>query len=476
MYKPPKLLSKQSNTEIQKIIKIGSSVSLECPVERLPTEEIYFEWYKNGQQIEYFDKRVRITNSGVLKIKNANPEDTGRFMCRAINGFGSVDFTIILIVMDLEYHHLYKYTRDHISKSHESDDNESEKDVHKILDLDVPSMTRSSSSPVLLNGWRVKCIHSSSAYSESNLSQMNKYSQHIITRKTGSGVRFKCVDQFIGNLKPTIIWFHNSEQFSDSEPRKGRNSLVINDLKPEDSGNYTCVSTHQTGSISRSYVLKVIDTYINKPQIEGIHPINTSAIAGSTLTLHCSVKSEELPHIQWLKKIDVIIDYGDDVKDEESQHYIKVMGEVYKIVASDQIGGQYKSEETQMNGIMSEDILPVPIVVAFVSPEPNTRITESVYESPAKCTRCVPSEGSHTYNQMVTNKSVMSSVSIPTMPSMPSSELRSSSPFYSEITSHDKRIANAYQMYTNPQDFKPNNCHPNKPYESRKGQEMLFSK
>ncbi|CAG2114480.1 unnamed protein product [Medioppia subpectinata] len=133
-----------------------------------------------------------------------------------------------------------------------------------------------------------------------------------------------------------------------------------------------------------------------------------------------------------------------------------------------------ESEETQMNGIMSEDILPVPIVVAFVSviliivmaimPEPNTRITESVYESPAKRTRCVPSEGSHTYNQMVTNKSVMSSVSIPTMPSMPSSELRSSSPFYSEITSHDKRIANAYQMYTNPQDFKPNNCHPNKPY------------
>ena len=96
------------------------------------------------------------------------------------------------------------------------------------------------------------------------MSEASKLPEQIISRKTGSSVRFKCVDS--GNPKPTITWFHNNEQISDLEPRKSRNFLVISDLKPEDSGNYTCVSTIQLATntqtyVINSYILKVIGNH-----------------------------------------------------------------------------------------------------------------------------------------------------------------------------------------------------------------------
>jgi hypothetical protein len=61
-----------------------------------------------------------------------------------------------------------------------------------------------------------------------------------------------------GNPKPTITWFHNNEQLTDSESKKGRYSLVIHNLMAEDSGNYTCLASNPFGSIAHSYILEVI--------------------------------------------------------------------------------------------------------------------------------------------------------------------------------------------------------------------------
>ena len=43
--------------------------------------------------------RYRTTGGGsTLKISTAEPSDSGNYLCRAINGFGTVDVTISLIV------------------------------------------------------------------------------------------------------------------------------------------------------------------------------------------------------------------------------------------------------------------------------------------------------------------------------------------------------------------------------------------
>lgn len=80
---PPKLRFNSSMNET-KIIKTGNTVSLECPVQKSRDDEIYFEWFKNGSPVEGFEQRLRITDSGHLKIKNSNSEDTGLFICKGL--------------------------------------------------------------------------------------------------------------------------------------------------------------------------------------------------------------------------------------------------------------------------------------------------------------------------------------------------------------------------------------------------------
>jgi Immunoglobulin I-set domain len=59
-----------------------------------------FECFKNNEQIvpeEWI--RYRPTGGGsTLKISTAEPSDSGHYLCRAINGFGTVDVTISLVV------------------------------------------------------------------------------------------------------------------------------------------------------------------------------------------------------------------------------------------------------------------------------------------------------------------------------------------------------------------------------------------
>ena len=69
------------------IHKTGSSITIHCPVEKSKKGEIYFEWYKNGNPIESIEERMRITDSGSLKIKNSASEDSGRFLCKGLSLF-----------------------------------------------------------------------------------------------------------------------------------------------------------------------------------------------------------------------------------------------------------------------------------------------------------------------------------------------------------------------------------------------------
>ena len=44
-------------------------------------------------------QRLRILTNGSLKIKETNFDDTGVYRCRAVNGFGSVEFNTTLLVI-----------------------------------------------------------------------------------------------------------------------------------------------------------------------------------------------------------------------------------------------------------------------------------------------------------------------------------------------------------------------------------------
>lgn len=76
--------------------RLGSAIKLPCPVEGDPPPLIM--WTKDGRNIHSGWIRFRILRMG-LKIKEVEADDTGTYICKATNGFGSVNINYTLIVI-----------------------------------------------------------------------------------------------------------------------------------------------------------------------------------------------------------------------------------------------------------------------------------------------------------------------------------------------------------------------------------------
>ena len=75
----------------------GESLRLGCPVDRDAAPII--AWYKDGDEVsEVGWERYRIRND-VLYIRDMETDDSGVFVCRATNGFGSVDVKYLVLVL-----------------------------------------------------------------------------------------------------------------------------------------------------------------------------------------------------------------------------------------------------------------------------------------------------------------------------------------------------------------------------------------
>ena len=75
--------------------------SVSCSVER-GSQPLFFQWYKNGQQINKQSDYLQITSlndmQSILNIKKVTSNDSGNYICEVKNAFGEDTFTSQLIV------------------------------------------------------------------------------------------------------------------------------------------------------------------------------------------------------------------------------------------------------------------------------------------------------------------------------------------------------------------------------------------
>lgn len=90
---PPRVSEKVAQRQSA---RIGSAIKLPCPVEGDPPPLIM--WTKDGRNIHSGWIRFRILRMG-LKIKEVEADDSGTYVCKATNGFGSVNINHTLIVI-----------------------------------------------------------------------------------------------------------------------------------------------------------------------------------------------------------------------------------------------------------------------------------------------------------------------------------------------------------------------------------------
>lgn len=81
----------------------------------------------------------------------------------------------------------------------------------------------------------------------------------MIARPVGSSVRLKCVAS--GHPRPAITWMKDGQALTGPEAgahRRKKWTLSLKNLRPEDSGKYTCRVSNRAGAINATYKVDVI--------------------------------------------------------------------------------------------------------------------------------------------------------------------------------------------------------------------------
>ncbi|KAK2115178.1 Fibroblast growth factor receptor-like 1 [Saguinus oedipus] len=258
---PPRMADK---VVPQQVARLGRTVRLQCPVEGDPPPLTM--WTKDGRTIHSGWSRFRVLPQG-LKVKQVEREDAGVYVCKATNGFGSLSVNYTLTVLD---------------------------DARPGKESLGPDGSSGGQEDPASQQW-----------ARPRFTQPSKMRRRVIARPVGSSVRLKCVAS--GHPRPDITWMKDDQALTRpeaGEPRKKKWTLSLKNLRPEDSGKYTCRVSNRVGAINATYKVDVIQRTRSKPVLAGTHPVNTTVDFGGTTSLQCRVRSDVKPVIQWLKRVE----------------------------------------------------------------------------------------------------------------------------------------------------------------------------
>lgn len=258
---PPRMADK---VVPRQVARLGRTLRLQCPVEGDPPPLTM--WTKDGRTIHGGWSRFRVLPQG-LKVKEVEREDAGAYVCKATNGFGSLSVNYTLIVMD------------------------------------DTSPSRGSLGPASPPGGQED--PAGMQWAQPRFTQPSKMRRRVIARPVGSSVRLKCVAS--GHPRPDITWMKDDQaltRLEAGEPRKKKWTLSLKNLRPEDSGRYTCRVSNRAGAINATYKVDVIQRTRSKPVLTGAHPVNTTVDFGGSTSFQCKVRSDVKPVIQWLKRVE----------------------------------------------------------------------------------------------------------------------------------------------------------------------------
>jgi len=290
-------------SDVKHIAKVGDEVKLVCPVHSHPAPMV--TWVKDGEEIDYSWNRFRI-NKKQIKIKGAVKSDTGYYTCKAINGFGSVEIKLELVVINPE--ELTGVSAEDINK------------------LSAPVFTRETLA-----------------------------SEKSVIKNVGEDMTLRC--GVSGFPTPKIQWYKDDKLYQASGSEISLRSLQI-----RDSGAYSCVAQNIVGTAAQTFTVNIRNIGATShgmtqsaPNPGMLGPTNISVEQGDTANLDCRVNTDYTPNIKWLRKLDTMAELS-----ISSSEVINVGSDYYRLLETSSAvtrtpGGEFLSELVIHNAALEDE-------------------------------------------------------------------------------------------------------------------------
>ncbi|CAH1249860.1 MYLK [Branchiostoma lanceolatum] len=289
------------NLNLQDIqVMEGEEITLVVKVTAYPQPDVY--WFCDGQPVKE-SSGVRIVLQGVdtfsLVIKEAYPEDSGTYSFLAKNAHG-------------EAHGSCRVT---VERYAETTDTELMSDSEHV-------------APTVYETLRDRDV------------------------LEGSKIRMDCV--IIGTPEPEIIWYFKDKPLKESHNKMllfegDKCSLVINEARYNDRGEYKCVAINPAGKAETAMTLEVeplpaTDQYLTdeskmapkKPDIPPVFVQNFEEriyYEGAEARLTCRVQGRPAPTVTWYKDDVQVTWYKDDVQVVPTGHIrIVQIGDTHSVM------------------------------------------------------------------------------------------------------------------------------------------------
>lgn len=278
----------------------GYPASLECQISGQPKPNV--EWFKDNEKVKE-SKRIKLASdneSFSLNFKETELDDEGDYKCVARNEFGSVSCKAELLVNDAVVKPEFK---------------------EKMKNVSV---------------------------------------------QAGQRARFDVL--VFGVPPPEVDWLREGEKlgeaerftFVDGEEEEGRFSLVIEDVKPEDGGNYECIAFSEEGEVFCKANLAVEETLVAPAFAEEAESAPILSEEGGDIHLNVELKKDQPePKVEWLKDDKPVkLDEHLNVSVNEDAHKLEITKAVpedsglYTFKASSKAGSIERVFDVQISGIV----------------------------------------------------------------------------------------------------------------------------
>ncbi|KAF3823359.1 hypothetical protein GH733_010795, partial [Mirounga leonina] len=282
VYVPPNIMGEEQNISVL----ISQAVELLCQSDAIPPPTL--TWLKDGRPLLKKPGLSISENGTVLKIEEAQVQDTGRYTCEATNVAGKTEKNYnvniwgspVLADSAGRVRTLSGGRQLQISVAEKSDAG-----LYTCVASNVAGTAKKD--------------YSLQVYIRPTISNSGSHPTEIIVTR-GKSISLECEVQ--GIPQPKVTWMKDGHPLT-----KGRGMEILDEghilqlknIHVSDTGRYVCVAVNVAGMTDRKYDLSVH----TPPAITGNHgiPENISVVEKNSVSLTCEASGIPLPSITWLK-------------------------------------------------------------------------------------------------------------------------------------------------------------------------------